>query len=169
MFVSAGGNFARRHYEADFVDGGDGYHAFGANDTALTVDKSLGLTVILQWNDPFDASATDYDLFVCPRGLQPTRFNIQNELCDVSARIQDGDDSPYEVVAVSIFDPLFWARSVDIYVHEYTPGSAKRLEIFAFPGRDHGVRDAGRRHHRPPCRGWRDCRRRDQLQRSGTR
>ena len=134
VFVSAGGNFARRHYEADFVDGGDGYHAFGANDTALAVDKSLGLSVILQWNDPFDASATDYDLFVCPRGLQPTRFNIQNELCDVSARTQDGDDSPYEVVAVSIFDPLFWARSVDIYVHEYTPGSAKRLEIFAVPG-----------------------------------
>ena len=134
VFVSAAGNFARRHYEADFVDGGDGYHAFGANDTALAFEKSLGLTVILQWNDPFDASGTDYDLFVCPRGLQPTKFNIQNELCLVSSRIQDGDGAPYEIVSASPFDPLFWARSVDSYIHEYTAGPAKRLELFASRG-----------------------------------
>ena len=81
---------------------GNGYHAFGANDTSLAVDKSLGLTVILQWNDPFDASGTDYDLFVCHRGLPPTKFNIQNGLCIVSSRVQDGDDSPYEVVSTSL-------------------------------------------------------------------
>ena len=142
MFVSAAGNFARYHYEADFVDGGNGYHAFGANDTSLAVDKSLGLTVILQWNDPFDASGTDYDLFVCHRGLPPTKFNIQNGLCIVSARVQNGDDSPYEVVSASFFDPLFSTRSVDIYIHEYTAGPAKRLELFAGRARS---RSTGRR------------------------
>ena len=134
VFVSAAGNFARYHYEADFVDVGTGYHAFGGNDTSLAVDKSLGLTVILQWNDPFDASGTDYDLFVCHRGLPPTKFNIQNGLCIVSSRVQDGDDSPYEVVSTSLFSPLFSTRSVDIYIHEYTAGPAKRLELFARRG-----------------------------------
>ena len=145
VFVSAAGNYARYHYEGGFVDGGNGYHAFGANDTALAVDKAFGLTVILQWNDPFDASGTDYDLFVCARGLQPTKFNIQNGLCDVSARIQNGDDAPYEVVAVSLFDPLYLVRSVDIYIHEYTAGPAKRLELFTLRGTitEHGTPGGG--------------------------
>ena len=169
VFVSAAGNFARRHYEADFVDGGNGYHAFGANDTALAVNKSSALSVILQWNDPFDASATDYDLFVCPRGLQPTKFNIQNEFCDVSARIQNGDDSPYEVVVVSLSDPLYSGTERGYLRPRIHPRPREAPGDLRQPWRDHAVRDAGRRHRRPPRRGWRDCRRRDQVQRSGTR
>ena len=78
VFVSAGGNQARRHYEAEFVDGGDGFHAFAPNDTAMGIATGFvrvsprsvrgRVTAILQWSDRWGAAGTDYDLFVCVGG-----------------------------------------------------------------------------------------------------
>ena len=41
VFVSAGGNFAPRHYEAEFVDGGGGFHQFAPNDTSMEIFVGL--------------------------------------------------------------------------------------------------------------------------------
>ena len=42
VFVSAAGNAAEEHYEADFVDGGGGYHAFdGDSDISLRIRGSF--------------------------------------------------------------------------------------------------------------------------------
>ena len=124
VFVSAAGNDARRHYEADFVDAGDGFHAFdGDSDTSLRVfGASAG--AILQWNDPFGASGNDYDMYICPPGLRPVKFNLQNRICRASDRVQDGDDDPVEGVIL-----LHSSGYADIYIRKFS-GDDRRLELF---------------------------------------
>ena len=68
VFVSAAGNYAQRHYEGEFVDGGNRYHDFDAGaetDTALRVRVGSGVSVFLQWSDKFGESVNDYDLYAC--------------------------------------------------------------------------------------------------------
>ena len=129
VFVSAAGNWAWRHYEGNFADGGSRYHDFDGSDgvdTALRIRIGFGVHVFLQWNDKFGASANDYDLFACPAGLKPTKFNLQNGQCKGGTRIQDGDDNPSERVHAS-FSNVFEA---DIYVRKFEDGDEdKRLEL----------------------------------------
>ena len=151
VFVSAGGNAARVHYEAQFVDGGDGFHAFAPNDTAMAIAPEVGrlwtgsvggvVAVILQWNDRWGAAGTDYDLFVCLEGSKPTKFNLQNGRCAGSTRLQGGDDRPYELMIFTL--PA--GTSADLYIHRYTAGLATRLELFVTVGsiKEHGVAAGG--------------------------
>ena len=151
VFVSAGGNAARIHYEAEFVDGGDGFHAFAPNDTAMAIAPEVGrlwtglvggvVAAILQWNDRWGAAGTDYDLFVCLEGSKPTKFNLQNGRCGGSTRLQGGDDRPYELVIFTL--PV--GTSTDLYIHRYTAGPATRLELFVTVGsiKEHGVPAGG--------------------------
>ena len=145
VFVSAAGNYAQRHYEGEFVDGGDGYHDFddsGGTDTALRIDTDDGTAVILQWNDKFGESGNDYDLFVCPPGLKPVKFNLQNDICTGSNRSQQvgGNDDPYEIVFAS-FDGH---TEADVYIREHS-GVTKILELFVPGGRilEHRVEEGG--------------------------
>ncbi len=141
VFVSAAGNDARRHYEADFVDAGDGFHAFdGDSDTSLRVfGASAG--AILQWNDPFGASGNDYDMYMCPPGLRPDKFNLQNRICNASDRTQDGDDDPVEGVYL-----LDRSGFTDIYIRKFS-GDDRRLELFLEYQfgtiQEHGVPEGG--------------------------
>ena len=142
VFASAAGNAADEHYEGDFVDGGDGYHAFdGDSDVSMRVRSGDFVNVILQWNDEFGASGNDYDLFVCPSGLKPVKFNLQNNICEESTSVQNGDDDPFETVIAS-FSP--GAPDADIYIRKYS-GDAKSLELFVLGGRilEHGVKEGG--------------------------
>ncbi len=124
VFVSAAGNDARRHYEAYFVDAGDGFHAFdGDRDIALRV-HGASAGAILQWNDPFGASGNDYDMYMCPPDLWPDKFNLQNRICNASDRVQDGDDDPVEGVYL-----LDSSGSTDIYIRKVS-GDDRRLELF---------------------------------------
>ncbi len=141
VYVSASGNNASKHYEGQFSDGGDGYHDFdasGATDIALRI--SPGVRVVLQWNDRFGASGNDYDLFVCPPGIKPVKFNLQNDICEGSNRGQSGDDDPYE----SIFTVLLDYSAADVYIRRYS-GDAKRLKLFVTRGAvaEHGVQEGG--------------------------
>ena len=145
VFVSAAGNYAQRHYEGEFVDGGDGYHDFddsGGTDTALRIDTDDGTAVILQWNDKFGESGNDYDLYVCPPGFKPVKFNLQNDICTGSNRSQQvgGNDDPYEIVFAS-FDGH---TEADVYIREHS-GVTKILELFVPGGRilEHRVEEGG--------------------------
>ena len=143
VFVSAAGNSGDRHYAGVFVDGGDAYHDFdpsGATDIALRV--SLGTWLVLQWNDQFGSSGNDYDLFICPPGLKPIKFNLQNDICEGSTRQQDGDNDPVE----SIFTPFFSNDSTaDVYIRNFDASENKRLKLFTFRGGvlEHGVEEGG--------------------------
>ena len=142
VFVSAGGNNADKHYEGQFSDDGNGYHDFdpsGATDIALRI--GTGASVVLQWNDRFGASGNDYDLFVCPPGLKPVKFNLQNDVCEGSNREQDGDDDPYE----SVFTLLTDYSTADVYIREYDATENKQLKLFVLGGGvlEHGVEEGG--------------------------
>ena len=81
------------------------------------------MSIRLQWNDPFGESGNDYDIYVCPPGIKPLKFNLQNDVCNSSSYTQDGDD-----------DPLEWSYfgdsdEADIYIRKYS-GSARTLELF---------------------------------------
>ena len=148
VFASAAGNFAAGHYTGMFSDDGNGYHDFdssSATDIALRVEPA-GSTVlhsiILQWNDEFGASTNDYNLFLCPPGLKPVKFNPQNGVCKGSTReqTQDGNDNPYEIISTLLVD----FSVADVYVRKYS-GDAKELKLFVANGEilEHGVSEGG--------------------------
>ena len=116
VFVSAAGNNANKHYGGQFSDDGNGYHDFdpslATTDIALRIE--VGRSVILQWNDEFGSSGNDYDLFLCPPGLKPVKFNLQNDVCESSTRGQNGNDDPHE----SIFTLLSNYSVADVYVRK---------------------------------------------------
>ena len=121
------------------MDGGDGYHAFDAiSDISMRVEFGAFLVAFLQWNDPFGGSANDYDLFICPAGLKPVNFNLQNGVCDASTAVQNGDDDPIE--------EAFFSNSgeADIYIRKFS-SNAKRLEMFVRGGTilEHAVPEGG--------------------------
>ena len=138
VFVSAAGNAAERHYEGEFVDGGDGFHAFGgSSDTSMrVVGTGFGIWVILQWSDRFGSSGNDYDLYVCDPGRRPTTVNRLNGFCRSSADLQNGDDDPLEVVGF----PAFFDTHADVYIKR-SGGQARRLEVYVRSGYpiEHGV------------------------------
>ena len=144
VYVSHAGNNASAHYEAQFSDGGDGFHDFdasGATDISLRIYLAFGTSVFLQWNDRFGESDNDYDLYVCQWARKPTKFNLQNgggRICKGSTEEQDGDDDPIEVVHFT------GTGEADVYIRK-RGGDAKTLELFALGSRvivaEHGVRE----------------------------
>ena len=69
VFVSAGGNYARRHYEAEFVDGGDGFHAFAPNDTAMAIASGFVLVAQL-------ATGSSHRVLAVERSLGRRRYRL---------------------------------------------------------------------------------------------
>ena len=143
VFVSAAGNHAQEHYEGDFVDGGNGFHAFdGSSDITMRLGSPFSTYIILQWNDQFGASGNDYDLYICPAGLTPTAFNLFNGICDASTDTQNGNDDPLEVAS------LYGEDEVDIFIKKDS-GQNRRLEMFFSDSyaREYGVEEGGIVHH----------------------
>ena len=143
VFASAAGNYAQEHYEGEFVDGGDGFHAFdGSSDITMRLGSPFSTYIILQWNDQFGASGNDYDLYICPAGLTPTIFNLFNGICDASADLQNGNDDPLEVAS------LYGEAEVDVFIRK-DGGQNRRLEMFFFDSypREYGVEEGGIVHH----------------------
>ena len=73
IYVSSAGNDGATHYEGEYLAGAGAFHDFGGGDIAMRGTlPGFGFTqVLLQWNDRFGASGNDYDLWVCPAGLNP--------------------------------------------------------------------------------------------------
>ncbi len=137
VFASSAGNYAQAHYTGTFSDDGNGYHDFdSSSETDIALRIRIGASVVLQWNDQFGSSGNDYDLFVCPPGLKPIKFNLQNGVCTGSNREQDGDDNPYERVSTFF---LFYSTA-DVYIRKYS-GDTRELKLFVPRGsvREHGT------------------------------
>ena len=137
VFASSAGNSANGHYSGAFSDDSNGYHDFdNSAETDIALRVRLGTQLFLQWNDQFGASGNDYDLFVCPPGLKPVKFNLQNGVCRGSNSEQDGDDDPYE----SLFTLFSGLSTADVYIRKYS-GDSRQLKLFVHRGRvlEHGV------------------------------
>lgn len=129
VYVSAAGNDAETHYEADFR--GTSFldvfaHDFGsaaglASDPTMDVAIAPGatLTVVLQWADPSDESANDYDLYLLNEAESTT--------LESSSFTQDGDDDPLE--ALFYTNATTGQITVKVVIDKFS-GEDKRLEMF---------------------------------------
>ena len=110
MFFSSAGNFGNKAqgtsetWEGDFspgtVDDPYVFHLFGsANSDPVTAHAEV---VFLQWSDPLDGSANDYDLFLADAG---------GNLVDFSQDVQSGTQDPFEILGEAfVGEQVFVAR-----------------------------------------------------------
>ena len=87
-------------------------------------------------------NGNDYDLYVCPPGLKPVKFNLQNDICTGSnwSQQEGGNDDPYEFV----FPSFDGHTEADVYIRKHS-GVTKSLELFVPGGRilEHRVEEGG--------------------------
>jgi hypothetical protein len=105
LWVNAAGNAAQQHWMGEWrdddPDGPDGWHNFGPTDgtNTITVTDELEIILGLRWDDPWGASANDYDLFL---------FRDNGGSLTEAARseyVQDGDDDPLEIIVYAVPSP----------------------------------------------------------------
>ena len=123
-YHSSAGNEARQHLEQDFfATPNSTLHDFaegaGDNTNAVVVPPGGTLTCILQWNDPFGASANDYDLFLLDQNLR---------VIAASDDPQVGAQDPIEAISVSnVSDSNAVANVV---IDRFGQSAPRRLELF---------------------------------------
>lgn len=123
-YHSSAGNEAGQHLEQDFfATPNSTLHDFagGAGDNTNTVVVPAGgtLTCILQWNDPFGASANDYDLFLLDQNLN---------VVAVSDDRQAGAQDPIEVV--SVLNQGNTDAVANVLIDRFGSSQPRRLELF---------------------------------------
>ncbi len=125
VFVTAAGNNAESHYEADYQDVNPSsttlnQHDFGNGDTTLTVGlrPNIRMGVVLHWNDKCGASANDYNLYLY-RSAMATRLAY-------SVDRQSGRGDPIEHM---IYANGPDSQTVDIVIRKLS-GLGRHLEIY---------------------------------------
>lgn len=126
LYVSAAGNDAGRHYQGVFFDNGSGWHDFSSgtsNSRNIYVDVPQGekITVVLQWNDPWNCSENDYDLYLydCFSG----------EELDASEKVQSGTGTPLEYIQYTNMEETVKKVSISVKKHF---GQDRMLEIYIY-------------------------------------
>ncbi len=126
-FHSAAGNEAGEHYAGTFR--GTTLHDFsGAGDTFDDISVAPGDTIdcVLQWDDPFGASANDYDLELYDTSQTPP------VLITDSTDPQTGTQDPIEMLSAVNRGPGVGHAGVAI---RRAGGAVRDLELFCFGGR----------------------------------
>jgi hypothetical protein len=130
-YHSAAGNEGASEYSAPFrPTPGSSYHDFadsGTPDNYDEIDVAPGqeLDCILQWNDPFGASANDYDLEVYDMGTSTPTLVV------ASTNRQTGTEDPYEDFAVVNRGRTTGRAGVAV---KRVSGVARVLKLFCFGG-----------------------------------
>ncbi|HEX5035751.1 MAG TPA: S8 family serine peptidase [bacterium] len=119
IFASAAGNDAEGHYEADYVDSGDGLgsHQIGTGNNVFNV-TGFNPAVVLQWSDAFGSAADDYDICLAAESQVD---------CAASNTQQNGNDDPLEFVDFNCLG------GCQIQIRKVS-GAAKRIELFVLGG-----------------------------------
>ncbi|MFN7954475.1 MAG: PKD domain-containing protein [bacterium] len=121
LWVTAAGNDAQRHYQGQYVDSGNAFHAhdFGSGKVAVDVDVAAGGgTVFLEWANPYGAATDSYQ--VCFTDAGATALGI------CSNRIL-GEDVPLAVLELPCPGPN---RCTATLLVSRTTGDARLLEMF---------------------------------------
>ncbi len=127
VYVSSAGNFAHRHYEADFLESSS-FHNFGRTAES-TSDETMGvligpdgyLVTVLQWNDEYGASSNDYDLLLFDEA--------EENLLTASRLPQTGSGDPLE--AFCYHNPSDETIRANLLVGRFS-GEARRIEMMVF-------------------------------------
>ncbi len=131
VFVTAAGNYANRHYQGNFRDDGNHYHNFNpgsgspVNNLSINIHSNDDITIYLQWNDKWGASANDYDLYL----IDSSNGNI----LAACTREQPGYPDPVESIYYQ--NTAGTSKTIEIRVKNAGPGgigqgAIKTLEMF---------------------------------------
>ena len=128
LYVSAAGNSANIHYEADFKLGFDfnfSPHEFAPGDNIMNIDVPARsfVVAILQWNQPFENPQSDYDLFV---------FNNSGNDAISAARQNGSGTNPIEAVCIPNESST---DRTDFLIVDRFSGNSDRLELFTLGSR----------------------------------
>lgn len=127
LYVSAAGNDAGRHYQGMFFDNGSGWHDFSSGTSTsrnicMDVPPGEKVTVVLQWNDPWNCSENDYDLFLydCCNGKE----------IDASEKTQSGTGNPLEYLKYTNTGEDVKTLGISVKKHS---GEDRVLEVYIYP------------------------------------
>jgi len=123
-YHSSAGNSAQMHVEQPFLASSGGLHDFGGGDQAddVVVPSGTTLTCVLQWNDPFGASANDYDLYLFDAAMNPIGS---------STAPQNGTQDPLEIASVTNVSGS--SQVVKVAIQKFA-GADRTLEMFCLGG-----------------------------------
>ncbi len=131
IYVSSAGNAGDAHYQGPFVDCGDGTADFRNGSTLIfpylytTLYEGENVSVVMEWNDPFDDSENDYDLYLFDHNT--------GDLLAQSPCVQDGDDDPLEYIYYT--NNTGGNIYLDIVAKKRVPtDDNKTLEIYVYGG-----------------------------------
>ncbi|WP_269850896.1 S8 family peptidase [Methanosarcina horonobensis] len=126
LYISSAGNSGDCHYQGLFYDNGSGWHDFssGQGETEnlqLEIQPSGEVWVFLQWNDKWEHSGNNYDLYLKNRETSETIAS--------SEVYQDGDDLPLEYITYVNNGENTLHASIEV---KRTSGEARELELYIY-------------------------------------
>lgn len=131
VYVSAAGNFADRHYQADFNGGLSTVHQFAAGEEKLPflVGPDAVFGGHLQWSDQWLASGNNYDLYLYQGYINEyDEIEWYNDPVYASTVLQDGDDTPVE--SITLQNPYSEYYLLLGWQIEKVSGSGQELELY---------------------------------------
>jgi len=126
LYVSSAGNSGDSHYQGLFYDSGNGWHDFSsgqgeAKNLQLEIQPSGDVWVFLQWNDRWEQSGNNYDLFLKNRDTSETIAS--------SEVYQDGDNLPLEYIMYSNEGNSTFNASIEV---KKISGETKEIELYIY-------------------------------------
>lgn len=129
LYVSAAGNFADRHYQADFTGGQEGTHQFAEGEDKLPF--LLGPYAVfggyLQWSDEWGQSGHDYNLHLYSGYLDGNEIVWSENPIYSATGVQDGDDDPVETIELYNDSGYYFILGWQI---EEVSGSGQEVELY---------------------------------------
>ena len=131
LFVTAAGNetgnfYRGRHSDID-ANGMIDFESPGGRVNALPIGAlASGSTVVLRWDDPYEGSTNDYDLFVVNEEfLENPVFENNPEIIASSQDLQNGTQDPLEVINLEIeedgvYFAIIWSDSATNLDQEFS-------------------------------------------------
>lgn len=89
LWANSAGNYAQMHWEGLFTDlDADGWHNFAGGDEGNTFFANAGqlLQIVLTWNDPWQASCNDYDLYLARSTGGLVAWSVNFQTCSQNPR-----------------------------------------------------------------------------------
>lgn len=126
LYISSAGNSGDSHYQGFFYDNGSGWHDFSSGQRVvknlqLKIQPSGEAWVFLQWNDEWEYSGNNYDLYL--------KNGETSETIASSEVYQDGDNLPLEYIMYANEGNRTLNVSIEI---KKTSGEARELELYIY-------------------------------------
>ncbi len=126
LYVSSAGNSGDSHYQGFFYDNGNGWHDFSrgkgkVENLRLEIKPSGKVWVFLQWDDRWEHSGNNYDLFIKDGNTLETIAS--------SEVYQDGDNLPLEYIMYTNSGNTTLNASIEV---RKTSGEARELELYIY-------------------------------------